>query len=489
MSRAIRADYQQTFLLPPSLEDWVGPDHPARFLRTFVDELKLAELGFDLEVKDKGRPPFAVDLLLKVWLYGYMCRIRSTRKLEQSCRDSMGFLWLCGNQAPDHLTLWRFWRENRQQIAKVFKQSVKLAIRCNYVGLALQAVDGTRIASAASERTRLSQAKAQELLKQVDQQIQEIEKALEAQAPANEQDEPGAALPKALQQPKRLRERIAECLKQMEETETDQGHPQDPTARSMRIANQKTPSLAHNAQAAVDAEHQIITAAEVTDDQSDEKQLQPTLEQAEENCGERAKENVADTGYSSSEALAAAQKAGFPVTMPLQAACDPKEPEKSPFHTCHFHYDEKRDVMICPQGQPLEPCGTRTRKSGKEVRCFRCVMAKFCPVSTQCSKDPKGRKVDLDPHWEAVLAHRKKMASEEAKATLRKRSGIVEPVFAWIKQHAGLRRWTMCGIENVRAQWALACTALNLVRIHRLNLTAKGMNAHATMAATAGVVS
>ena len=127
VSRVLRPDYTQRFLLPPALDEWVPANHPVRFVRDFVDALNLAELGIPEPVADEGRPPYGPDVLLKVWLFGYMERIRSTRALEKACLQVMPFLWLTGNLHPDHNTLWRFFNLHRQALPKVFKRLVKSA--------------------------------------------------------------------------------------------------------------------------------------------------------------------------------------------------------------------------------------------------------------------------------------------------------------------------------------------------------------------------
>ena len=130
-------------MFPPSLEDLLGKEHPARFIREMVDALKLEELGFRRRVAEEGRPNYASDLLLKVWLYGYFHKIRATRGLERACMDQIGLLWLTGLQTPDHNTLWRFWRDNRTAIRKVLKAALEVAAKAELMGLVLHAVDGT----------------------------------------------------------------------------------------------------------------------------------------------------------------------------------------------------------------------------------------------------------------------------------------------------------------------------------------------------------
>src|SRR5271165_2021426 len=178
MAQPIAPDYGQQFLFAPALEDWVPADHPARFLREFVDQLDLSALGFVMPSASEGRPPYAPSLLLKIWLYGYFHRIRATRKLEAACREHLGLLWLTGLITPDHNSLWRFWDENKKALRQIFKQSAQLALHTGAVGLVLQALDGTKIEAAASGYSGWSKKYMEKILTALDAALDQAELAL-----------------------------------------------------------------------------------------------------------------------------------------------------------------------------------------------------------------------------------------------------------------------------------------------------------------------
>ena len=150
MSNVIEANYSKQWLFPPSLEDLLPAGHPARLVREFVDALDLEKLGFKTEAAETGRPPYAVSLQVKVILYGYMNRVRSTRGWERACYNDIGLLWLTGMNDPDYTTLWRCWNNNRSGLGKLFRQLLQIATAANLVGMVLHAVDGTKILSAGS---------------------------------------------------------------------------------------------------------------------------------------------------------------------------------------------------------------------------------------------------------------------------------------------------------------------------------------------------
>ncbi len=168
MGHEIRADYDQMFLLPPNVEDWVAQDHPARFIRDFVDSLDLKAMRFCVATCGVGRPSYAADLLLKVWLYGYFSKIRSTRGLEKACRENMGLIWLTGMNTPDHNSLWRFFHDHKEQLKGIFKQTVQVAAKCKLIGMVVNALDGTRIRATSSGRGVTTSEGLEKMLERLD---------------------------------------------------------------------------------------------------------------------------------------------------------------------------------------------------------------------------------------------------------------------------------------------------------------------------------
>lgn len=459
MSYEIEADYTKQWLFPPSLEDLIGKDHPARMVREFVDALELEALGFKTRTVEDGRPSYSGGLLLKVWLYGYMNRNRSCRGLERACLDQMGMLWLTGMNRPDHTTLWRFWRDNKEAIRKVFRQLLQVATSLNLVGLVLHAVDGTKILSKASDRQGLHRSVLEKKLGELDKAIEEILKQTEQ---ASEQEGGECRLPEPLQHKQQLREKLREKLELLDQQERDHLNPGDPGAQVMKTRTGNR--FAYNAQAVVDEQSRLIVAADVVTEETDNYQLVPMIEQVQDNLGQIAGQTAADNGYRAGSALAEAEEKGFPVLVN-----ETKAGEDQPYHAAHFRFDAERDQCICPRGQVLEFECVRNRDKVEPypVRIYRCSGFLNCPVRFQCSPSQTGRTVQIHPHHDAVLRQREKLRDEGMRKLLRQRSVIVEPVFGWGKEVLGFRRWTVHGLEKTKTQWLLLCTAMNMLRLHK----------------------
>lgn len=455
MSKAIAPDYGQQFLLPPCLEDWIPQDHPARFIREFVDQLDLAAMGFSLPTATEGRPPYAPSLLLKIWLYGYLQRIRSCRKLEIATREHVSLLWLTGLIQPDHNSLWRFWRDNKKALREVFKQTVQLALQSGCVGLALQAVDGTKIQAAASTERGWSKEKMEKLLSALDESLAHTELQI-AQEGAAEPTE-GYRLPAGLAQRQALRDQIRTGLAQLAADQRKHYHPIEPEARRMKTSGHNR--FSYNAQAVADEKHGVIVASEVTRQETDYAQLTVMVEEARRNTGVKAQAplTVADQGYGSGHEIQQAQEKGHPVLVPPMEG---KPAKDNPYATKHFRYNPSARSLTCPRGEVLDYEG-QTKQEGLVLDRYRC-HCKDCPVRKQCSQDPKGRRVEVSPHTAAIQDMRERLNNPTIYKQWSRRKEIIERVFGQIKEHDGFRRWTVWGLESVRTQWALICATVNL---------------------------
>ena len=460
MAQPIAPDYGQQFLLPPALEDWVAKDHPVRFIREFVEQQDLPELGFAMPIANEGRPAYAPSLLLKIWLYGYHHRLRSSRKLEAACRDQISLLWLAGTIAPDHNSLWRFWRDNKAALRRLFKQSVALAVKAGLVGLALQAVDGTRIQALASPHSGWTKAHLEKLMAALDGELNQTEKELEQEGGGG----PAAAyrLPEKLEDREALRATVQAGLAQLEQDGRQHFHPKEPEARRMQCGGKQP--FAYNAQAVVDQSHGIVVAAEVSVEESDSGQLVGMVRQAQQNTGAtQAVLSVADGAYGSGDQVAAAAAQKLAV---LVRPMDGGKLKANGYSAHDFHYEEPAGTVTCPQKQQLD-FRRETLQKGHLVKQYRCHI-KNCPAAALC-KDKKGRRViEIWPHTVAVQAMRQRLKQPEAQAQLSQRGRIIERHFGHIKQHDGFRRWTVRGVENVRTQWALVNLTMNLRVLARL---------------------
>jgi len=453
--KAIDADFSKTFLFPPAVEDFLPADHPARFIRELVEYLVPS---LELEWKKdngEGRPPFAEGLLLRVWLYGYMHRITTVRKLEAACRNHVGLLWLTGMNAPDHNTLWRFWRMNRKSIKQVFRESIQLAVEAGMIGMVLHAIDGTKIQSRSSTRTAWSRRKLEKFLERVDQQIQTLEATI---ATHDKGEDEGYRLGETLKDRQTLRQTIVENLDKLTAHNADTMNPNEPDARLMKSGSGIR--LGYNAQMVADATEGLIVAESVSNEPFDQGQMMPMMDLVETELGATALETIADGGYSTEETLVQAEEKGRSITVAPGANEAESHPDE-PYHASRFTYDSSENVFVCPQEQKLA-FSERKVKGSRKVDVYRCSVSARCAVASACSKSPRGRSIERSEHHEIVTRQRLKRRTDEAKANMRKRSQIAERPFADIKRHLGFVRFRCGGALNASAEWTWTCLTFNL---------------------------
>lgn len=384
---------EQAWLLPPTLDELIAADHPARFIAAFVDGLDAetwGELEIDLAGDPMGAGAYHPRALLSIWVYGFMTGVRSSRKLEAACRDQISYMWLAGMQRPDHNTLWRFYRAHRERMRDLMRRTVRTAMKAGLVDLALQAVDGTRIAANAS-RDRTFEAKG---LRRLLDRVEAAMEDLEAQNSVGG-DSPLASLPEELASAEALRQRVSEALGRVEQEEgpryenlTDKdagllstsngGFIVGYNAQSM-VAPLNPPASEEAVPTSRDGSGMIITAVEVTSGPDDHPQLVPMIEASAQNTGtSEGVVTLADAGYHSGTNLAACASSRHQVLMP--GTHDRRR--LSPYHKDHFAYQPETDTYLCPQEEVLSYKDSFKHQNGYVLRRYRAPVAPALPSAS-----------------------------------------------------------------------------------------------------------
>jgi transposase len=473
----------QTYLLPPSLEEWVSPTHPVRFIATWLDDLDAATwsaLGIDLVPARQGEARYAPQALLAIWVYGFMTGIRSSRALETACRDQLPFRWVSGNQTPDHNTLWRFYQRHRSQFHHLFHRSVRLAVEADLVDWAIQAVDGTKLQANAAGDRMLDAAALATLAERVDAAIAE----LEAQDGGERSGPPD--LPAELGDLQALRDRIVQAEARLAEGRS-KANVTDPDAHQMTACGVNRP--AYNAQAVVapvasatDQGGRLIVALDVRTRADDHDVLPGLIAQATKRTGQQATVTVADAGYYSGPDLATCAELEATVVVP-----EPRtKRQDDPYGPQAFTHDPDTDTMTCPAGTRLKRWGTPdpakdARYGAPDTACRTCPAKPAC-----CPTTTRGRVIVRRPEAAIRERHRTWLASEEAQELGKRRKGLVEAVFGTLKTRHGARQCLLRGLANVQAEWTLLATTFNLQTLWRARQGAFGPAGQAALAGSGG---
>lgn len=447
------ASRQQATLFPETLDELIAPDAVVRVVDAFVGTLELAALGFAKAVPARtGRPSYAPGDLLKLYLYGYLNQIRSSRALERDCRRNLEVLWLLNRLAPDFKTIADFRKDNRAPITLVCRALVQFCRGEGLVGGTLVAIDGSKFAGQNSPKRAWTAAQLEKRGKQLDTRIAEyltrLDEADVAEAGALEGGDPKAAL-EAL---RARRADLGQAVLLMQALEMSQITLSDPDSRLMRGPH--GPVVGYNVQTAVDAQHGLIVHHAVTQATSDQNQLATVADGAKQALDTERLEVVADAGYADAEQLKACEEAGVTAFVPHPRTANPH----GGFDRSHFVYEAESDTLRCPAGRTLRFKSASTKNQARYYKAEDCA---GCALKPRCTKAPV-RWVSRHEH-EAVL--------EALAARLKQRPGIlaqrrclVEHPFGIIKHMMGAPRLLCRGLASVSAEMALSVTAFNLKR-------------------------
>jgi transposase len=470
---------EQTCLLPARIEDYVGPDNPVRAIESFVAALDLAKLGFrhaGRGTDEVGQPPYAPADLLKLYLYGYINQVRSSRRLEREACRNLELIWLLKNLKPGYRTIANFRKENWRALKAANRNFVLLARELGLVGGSVVAIDGSFFHGDASKASIFTRKRLAEQIAKLDQEIEAYGKSLRDNDAAEAKDRtrdrvdgPGGggrgedgdigAKVAALMA---KRSRAQGDLARLEANGETQVSLTDPDARLLVKNGQGI--AGYNVQLAVDDKHKLIVASEVVNDSSDVGQLHAMAKAAKQAINAETLQALADEGYYSSSELKACEDEGIAAYVPVP---DGRLGVQGRFDRADFSYDRTADAYRCPAGALLRPMKGRWQNSSGRTE-IRYASSKkncdACRLRARCltSKAVK-RIIGRWEHEEVLERHRARMMTAEN--PMRRRSGIVEHPFGTLKCRAGYRHFLVRGFNKVRGEWGLMALCYNFTRV------------------------
>jgi transposase len=456
-------DRGQSTLFPERLEDWIDENNPVQVIDVFVDELDLAELGFDgVAPEATGRPSYHPAVLLKLYIYGYLNRVQSSRRLEREALRNVEMMWLLGRLAPDHKTIADFRKDNGRAIRQVCARFVGL---CRTLGLlthASVAIDGSKFKAVNNRDKNFTRAKMERRMAQIEESVARYLQQLDS---ADRQEPSEALKTKA----SRLKEKIAKLKEQMQRLEVlkvtmlatpdQQISLTDPDSRSMATSGRGSGVVGYNVQVAVETKHHLIITHEVTNVGTDRSQLSPVAKAAKATLGVDKLDVVADRGYFSSEEILACENAGITVTLPKPMTSGLIA--KGRFGKQDFRYVAEQDVYICPAGERL-PYRYTNEEHGMLLRRYWTNACQGCALKQTCTSG-KERRITRWEHEHVLEAVQRRL--DEHPEKMRQRRETVEHPFGTIKARMGATHFLMKTLPRVAAEMALHVLAYNMTRV------------------------
>jgi transposase len=453
-------DRGQGILLPELLDDYVTDQNPVRVVDVFVDELNLEQLGFiGVNPSATGRPAYHPSILLKIYIYGYLNRIQSSRRLEREAQRNVELMWLTERLTPDFKTIANFRKDNGEAIRNVCRQFIVL---CQQLGMftdAVVAIDGSKFKAVNNRDRNFTSAKMARRMEEIEASISKYLGALDTA----DRQEPSAAQAKSA----RLDEKIAALRAQMQALKEIETHLNsapdkqisltDPDARSMKTRG--TGIVGYNVQTAVDTKHHLIVAHDVVNTGTDRDQLSRMAQQARQAIATETLTAVADRGYFKSEEILACHTAGICTIVPKTGTSSAKADGR--FDKADFIYDAQKNAYRCPAGQALSWRLTTVDAGLKNHRywssnCKRCTLKEQCTPSTE-------RRVTRWEHQDVLDAMQTRL--DQTPDAMRVRRCTVEHPYGTIKSWMGWTHFLTKGLERVKTEMSLHVLAYNLKRM------------------------
>jgi len=467
MKRFIEGEARtQSALLPASLDDYVVEDNPVRVIDVFVDELDLRELGFEgVAPLETGRPAYHPSTLLKLYLYGYLNRVQSSRRLERETQCNLEAMWLTGRLMPDFKTIASFRKDKGKAIRSVCRQFVMLCRELELFSQEVVAIDGSKFKAVNNRDRNFTSAKMQRRLQQIEESIDRYLSQLDTadrQEPSEGQAKKRTRLQDKIAILKQQMQKLKALEVRMLEAPDKQISLTDPDARSMATSGKGTGIVGYNVQTAVEPKHHLIVTHEVTNVGNDRGQLSTLAQSARDAIGVEALTVVADRGYFDGEQILACDEAGITPFVPKPLTSGSKADGR--FGKQDFVYIAQDDEYRCPAGQRLIKHYT-TVEDGMTLHCYWCSVCPACPMKAQCTTG-KERRVRRWEHEAVIDAMQARLDADPEKMRVRRQT--VEHPFGTIKLWMGWTHFLTKTLDRVSTEMSLHVLAYNIKRVIKI---------------------
>jgi len=457
------ADRGQSTLFPECLDDWIDENSPVRVIEAFVEALDLGDLEFNgVDPAETGRPAYHPSTLLKLYIYGYLNRVQSSRRLEREAGRNVEVMWLLGRLVPDHKTIADFRKDNGLALRKVCARFVELCRQMGLLATASVAIDGSKFKAVNNRDRNFTKAKVERRRAQLEESVARYLSQLDTADRQEPTEALAAKVTRLTEKLTRLKvemDKLAVYENQMLASPDQQISLTDPDSRSMATSGRGSGVVGYNVQVAVDTEHHLIVAHEVTNSGSDRAQLANMAKQAKAVLKTETLEAVADRGYFSSPEILACHEAGITVTLPKPLTSGAKSDGR--FGKQDFVYLPAEDAYRCPAGERL-PYRFTNEENGRKLRRYWTTACQNCSLKSQCTTGPERR----IPRWEhehlLEVVQQRLDANPQA---MRQRRETVEHPFGTMKARMGATHFLTKTLPKVAAEMALSVLAYNLTRV------------------------
>jgi transposase len=464
-------DRDQMQLLPPSIEEYVTPDDTVRAYDAFVESLDLDELGIIWDEHKVGNSEYEPKAMIKLLVYGYSYGLRSSRKLEKATYHNIAFIWLMGGLKPDHKTIARFRKDNRDILKNILKQCVRLCIKLDLIEGNTLFVDGSKIRANASIHNTWTPDKCERYLKEVDQHIESILSECD-RIDEQEQEHPSLVkLKEELRDKEHLKSRVQDILKELKEQERESINTTDPDC--VKVKGRQGIHAGYNGQIVVDEKHGLIVHSDVVNESNDANQFAHQIDQAHQTLGHNCTNACADAGYSDIQELKKIDDQHITVIVPSKEQVHDKEVK--PFDKEQFSYDGDQDCYICPftvnpfrmnpQGHVLRYVYFCKDKNHRVYQIADKSLCLKCQHFGLCTKAKYGRRIRrlVDEDLKLKLEHQ--YVQKESQAIYKLRKEKVGLPFGHIKRNLGVTSFLLRGLAGVKAEMSLLASCFNITRM------------------------